>query len=119
MVVVVVVVVVEPDLGNVTPSAIIVLTQTLANKIPKPSVILGFCLATLFTFINWGYFVIWGGFGGGIVGGGGNLFTSYLYSISLYKLSSYRPESVETTELFLGTSGGVGGGSRRGICTLS
>ena len=71
MVVVVVVVVVEPDLGNVTPSAIIVLTQTLANKIPKPSVILGFCLATLFTFINWGYFVIWGGFGGGIKEGVG------------------------------------------------
>ena len=87
VVVVVVVVVVATDLGNKTPSAIIVHRQTLVNEMTKPSEILGYSVTFLFTLNMKGFFNSWGGLGGGKEGGGGNLFSSYLTSISLYKPS--------------------------------
>ena len=87
VVVVLVVVVVARVLGNKTPSAIIVLKQTLVNKMTNPSEILGYFLTFLFNHNMMGFFNFWGGLGGGKEGGGGNLVSSYLTSISLYKPS--------------------------------
>ena len=84
---VVVVVVDDTDLGNKTPSAIIVLMQTLANRMPNPILIFGYSPTPLFNRVIIGFFVSWGGLGGGKEGGGGNLVSSYLTSISLYKPS--------------------------------
>ena len=86
-VVIVVVVVMLADLGKITPIAIIALMQTLANSMANTSDILGYVATNVFALVMTESFAFCGGFGGGIEGGGGNLFSSYLSSISLYKPS--------------------------------
>ena len=86
-VVIVVVVVMLADLGKITPIAIIVPMQTLANSMANTSDILGYVATNVFTLTMKVSFGFCGGFGGGIEGGGGNLFSSYVLSISLYKPS--------------------------------
>ena len=76
------VVVVVSDLGKLSTSATIVLRQILINKMFNPSAILGYFRFTLFKQIMRKFREVWGGFGGGIDGGGGSL-----SSISSYKAS--------------------------------